>query len=239
MRAMRLVIGIVACALVCGAVSARAAEVSYHSPNGFSLTVPDGWTEIPHAEIESMAAKLLRQNNNLVHDAGFQPAGQPWFMYPYALTQVIHYPTTRPPNEREMRQIVDQIAGSAANVQQSAVSPEAKQLLKNIQTSAPTFDAKKRTFVMPVSMNVPGIGQIRGVAVGHFGKSDLVQVCCYDQATNYAKQEANFAKILDSFKFDASAEYPNSVFSSNPLGMIGAIGIVVLIVAWVIKKARA
>ena len=77
MRAIRLAIGFVALALVCASVPARAAETSYHSPNGFSLTVPDGWTEIPHAEIESMAAKLLRQNNNLVHDAGFQPQGTP------------------------------------------------------------------------------------------------------------------------------------------------------------------
>lgn len=216
------------------------ADESYHSANGFSLTIPDGWVQIPQAEIQTMTSRLLAKgNNNVTQDSGFQPKGTEWFTYPYVLTQVIHYPIDRAPNEREMRQIVQQISGGAANIQNQALSPEAKQLLKNAQAGTPTFDAKKRSFVMPMTLSVPGIGQVKGIAVGHFGKSDLVQVCCYDQAANYANQEANFAKILDSFKFDAAAEYPNSIFGSNPLGAIGAIGIVVLIVAWVVKKARA
>jgi hypothetical protein len=215
------------------------ADTAYHSSSGFSLSIPDGWTEIPRSAIDDMSRRIFSgAGSKVIHDAGFQPKGTEWFTYPYVMTQVINYPVSRPPNEKEMRQILQHIAGGAANIQNQPLSAEAKEILKNVQTSAPTFDAAKRTFVLPLTLTVPGIGQVKGVAVGHFGTSSLVQVCCYDRVGSYASNEPTFAKILDSFKFDASAAYPSSALGRNPLGTIGAIAIVLVVVGLIVRAMR-
>ena len=101
-----------------------------------------------------------------------------------------------------------------------------------------------------MSADIKGIGVIRGIAVGNFGRETVTQVCFYCRAEEWDRFAKDRESLIDSFHFDSDKAYSNQVASdSSPtelspavVGAIsGAIGglVAVLYLSSRAKKARA
>src|SRR4051812_21759519 len=92
------------------------ANTPYHSREGFSLTLPDNWTQIPDQTVQQAVKRMLPNSasNRVVVDSAFQTRQTDRFEYPYVMAQVVNYPPGKVPNEADMRKVIEQFSGGAA-----------------------------------------------------------------------------------------------------------------------------
>jgi hypothetical protein len=217
---------------------------SLYEAEGFSLEIPDGWVQIPQADVERAAQRMAAEGvpANLRVLAAFGPKDARAFAYPYVMVQLVGYPASRPPTESEMREMVRQINAASLNESMKGASKQIRIIAKTASVSEPDFDPEAKKYMIPLEMRVPGVGTIRGKTAGHFGKRHLVQVCCYDRADTFGTSELKFNSILDSFKWAEHSKIPAPKFGDK--GMNNALGggaAVVLLAMFVsgFRKARA
>jgi len=74
------------------AIAVSANGKTFETDDGFSITLPDGWVQIPGSVLQSFAAKvdeLSPDTPRQVYDYGYQMDGDGrWLTYPYILVQV-------------------------------------------------------------------------------------------------------------------------------------------------------
>jgi hypothetical protein len=214
--------GCFGCVLVCAALPCRAG--SYHSGMyGYSITLPADWKQIPGEELASLTERL--QNPDAPHrvwfDVAFQPAtNERWFQCPYLLMEVMRYADFGGPgqlNEDQFSQVVDAMTG--ANLSKSMdqhLSPQARAMLSGISVGEPELDTANRRYHVQITMNVTGIGPVRGELTGYFGREGVVQVMFYSKEAD-ADQFADIGKsITDSFAFDPDKAYSEEEALAHP-----------------------
>ena len=235
------------------AIDVRADETYRSASSGFSFTLPEGWQRYSDDMLQQMTRRVssAAAQSAMRWDAGFGRKSDPPFTYPYVLVQVVPYPAGGGvPNEQQMKQIVQQLAGASPQDIKKYTSEETQKLMGDAGPSiqAPVFDANNKTVDYAVKLDLPGIGQVSGITRGHFGRNALVQVACYSLASDMPKYRADFDKFENSFSFDSASAYPSGVFSAIARGgvnggLIGAgigavIGVTIAIVA-ALRKKRA
>jgi hypothetical protein len=205
-------------------ITAPASEgaVFHAAQYGYNLEVPPGWIQIPQDVIQTMVSAAFNPSRAPpIYDAGFQPAsGAGWFEYPYVLVQVLPYAklgSSRQINEDEFPQFISKLTGiDVGKVVDSTLSSEAKSLLGKLDMGQAQLDKKKRRFLWPINANVSGIGPLRGLVVGHFGRESIVQIAFYCRAADWDHYAATNQEIVDSFRFDATKDYSVEAAIANP-----------------------
>src|SRR5947199_6158518 len=105
------------------------------------------------------------------------------------------------------------------------------------------LDLTNKKFKLAVQITGPsGVETTR--SYGFFGKHAMIQInCSTSGSSDRTPQDATFDQVAQSFAFDPAEAYDSSFAAGfnagKVLGQIGAFGIIALIVALVIKKARA
>lgn len=169
-----------------------AADSTFRSAdNHYSLTLPDGWVEIPEETIRLMVTFLFYPNHeSVIVDAGFQHEDRDSSAYPYVLVR--WFPYGIQPSEDEMSAFV---SSSFATVN------------KGQKFSDLAFDAANRTFTATFEHDVAVVGKVKGAFTGYFGRSGLALLLCYSLATDFNTWEDDLTTIQTSFRFDPSADY--------------------------------
>jgi len=218
------------------------AAITHHSNEGFSIALPDNWEQIPNDKLQEMAPRMIRgvAEKKRTADSAFQHKGEQPFAHPLIVVQVVPYPSGRVPTEKDMRQMVSQV-NNAATTQPSRASPEDREVLRKANLSASELDTQNKSFVITGEAEIPGIGLRKSMTSSHFGRNVEVQVWCYDLAANYPSHETEFRNIIDSFKFDQQAAYPQSDASEKfgqLLGAFIAFGIIVALVLYFRSRSK-
>lgn len=186
----------------------------------YSVSLPDGWIQVPDAEIARFKAERLPpQAQHLIYDSGFQRgnAGQ-WFEWPYLLIQVIpsqRIGISRLPSEAEFQQLVSAMArGKSLSQVESAVSSVqdpndrryAESLIASLSSTTVQIDLKKRKYWFVSEASDPSIGAIKPFFTGYFlADGNLLQINCYSKATDFNDHLGHFAAIISSFQSSAVA----------------------------------
>jgi hypothetical protein len=194
----------------------RAGETIYHSAAGFSMEAPEGWVQARDEDVVQAGRWLFDVVGGGVGggyaggaaarwDAGFQERreGDGGLNYPYVLVQVTKLQSV-PPSVAEMRMI----AGSLSPSVKRELGAESQRHVTKLETYEESFDEEKLTYEAPLKMTVAGVGEVRGLLVGHFGRGVLVQVCYFDRAENYSEGLVTRARMNNSFRFDEEAAHP-------------------------------
>jgi hypothetical protein len=206
------------------AVAPAAPAGPYHGVQyGYNVTIPDNWTQIPADVVE--ATMKLAQNpsskTTLVCDSAFQPAAEKkWFTYPYMIVQVIPYSSfglRRQINEDEFAEVTKAMTGvEIGKAMDSALSPDARSIMSNASLGQPVLDRNKRRFLLPMNMTVAGIGKVKGMLAGHFGHDSLIQIGVYTRESDWDRYTSTTQGIIDSFHFDAAADYSTAAALASP-----------------------
>lgn len=192
-------------------IAASAALVKaaqYYSQYGYSVTIPDGWTQIPR---ETLIANF---DDGRVIEAGFQPPTDQPLADAYVLLQVDSL-GGRPVRERQFAEYVN-------DLKQESI----KAGMENVVTR---LDVRGHKFELD-GASVDALLKVRIRSVGFIGRHDRVQVIFYN---NVAKSDDHFPAaraMADSFAFTPGKAYPpDNVAELLEKYLTGALGVGVLL----------
>lgn len=213
--------------IVLGAPLARAPICNadqFHSDSfGYRIELPHDWVEIPQDVLQEAVAFLQNQNSaaSIIYDAGFQlDSTDEWFEYPYVIVQPIPYAKLglhRQINEDEFPEYVRMLTGmDVGKVLDKTISSDARQLVSNINAGKPQLDVANRRYLWAMNTDMQGIGPIRGLTAGYFGRDSIVQVMFYSRRADWDRYAYVRGTIVDSFRFNPDKAYSVQVATSNP-----------------------
>jgi hypothetical protein len=215
--AFLLVAALTACA------SAALGEPFHTERWGYQIEVPRGWKRIADADLQAMvaAAQNPGARTPLIFDAAFEPVGhrQP-FEYPYVIVQVLPYSAVglnRQINEDEFGNAIKGITGvNLDDRMKKQLSTQAQSLVSNPTIGQVVLERTNRRFWYTNEVSVAGIGRVRGMITGHFGRGSIVQVCYYAPAAQWDRHLDPAHEVGDSLKFDPAQAYSVEAAKAHP-----------------------
>jgi hypothetical protein len=192
------------------------ASAAFHSASGgYSISLPDGWTQIPDDKVQKCVAALVRspQASAWQWDAAFQPHNQSeWFTYPYAIVQIKPYANGLEPTNAEIATALKEMAGINLDTEmRNESNPQVANLMSNSSLGQAEWDDKNKTARITMQTDVADAGTLKASGTIHFGRRAIVCVWCYATDADFGVQQATFRQISDSFQFDPGSEYNDGV----------------------------
>ncbi len=198
------------------AVTAQAAQL--HEKDGFTISVPDGWVEIPTDVMASFVQELKRMSPNAPvqnYDYGFQPdSGEFWFDYPYILVQVMNIGRV-PESELE------KLDGFSTQDVIEAHKKDFGEIMSNVQTGRMVFDRDQKMAWLRMESQIAGIGPIEGLAGMTPTEKGYIQVIGYALKGEYALFEPSFREAAISVTPDSTLAYKPRWSDSLPTAVTG------------------
>lgn len=190
--------------LVCLLTTVQADQL--HKKGVFSISVPDGWVEMPTDVIDAYEKEIAKLAPNAPaqhYDYGFQSGNtENWFEYPYILIQVKNM--GRIP-ESQIEKLEGYSIQEDLNRQKKDLSP----VMSDIQAGKMYYDKAARIIWLRIESNVVGIGQISGLSGMIPTEKGFIQVGGYSLKGDYSTYEP-------VFRASAMSVTPNSELVYKP-----------------------
>lgn len=233
--------------------AAQATQTFTSSQYGYSVDFPADWKRIPDADVKKAESMIHARSpsSSITWEAVYQePGGTHSFQYPYVILQVLPYTNGRQLRDTEIEQTVNQMTGN--NVRKIAGTTGNKAIddaLQGASFGSAQYDSSNRVVYQTIDMSAPGVGSVKGLTVGHFGRNAMVSVMCYDLSGSIDGSKPTLNRISASFRFDKDSAYDPSqaglfsiAFSGAARGALigGLVGVVcaAFVVLFRRKKAR-
>jgi hypothetical protein len=185
----------------------------YDSVNHYTLTLPDGWEEIPKAIIVKAVSNAMSQSVSKSDfadfDAGFHLKNKGYFEYPYILIQ--NYEINTP----TYNQIEKELAGSEMPGKFEKTLREYENLVSNASAKNPYLDKVRNMVFMNAEADVHGIGKVKSLTIICLGRERAIRIFFYSVESEYLQNLPIFMSILDSFKYNQGYEYSESKAGNN------------------------
>ncbi len=181
--------------IISSGVFGQAYGSKQYQKSGFSISLPDGWVEIPRDIIDVFEKEIFVPNVPKQHyDYGFQlEASQHWFEYPYILVQIKD--TGRIP-ERQLKKIKECPIQKAFDKHEKALGP----LVSGFQASSKMYyDKHAKTLWLRAEMDVVNnIGPIVSLIGMVLTEEGLIVVSGRSLKDDYANYEPIFQSVIAS-----------------------------------------
>ncbi len=209
--------------------------------DGFTLSLPDGWVEIPRDAIDSYEKKMaeLAPSVHAQHyDSGFQ-LGSPgkWFSYPYVLIQVN---TRGRIQESRLEQLKENIIPNVLDQKERFSA-----IMSDIKVGEMLYDSRNNIIWMRMELDIRGFGPVTGLAGMVPTERGFIQAIGYCRKDDYKKYENAFRSILVSVTPDAELAYkpqftdsPATGLSWTEIATTAAAGALIGVVVGLILRSR-
>jgi len=172
--------------------------------NGFSISLPDGWIEMPRDVIyayEKELAKLAPNAPVQHYDYGFQlDVSKDWFEYPYILVQVKNI--GRIP-ESQLKKLEGYPVQKSLDKHRKRFSS----IMSDIQAGKMFYDKQTKMIWMSIESNVVDIGPISGISGIVPTEKGSIQVSGYSLRNDYTTYESIFRSVAMSVKPEPGLVY--------------------------------
>ena len=200
------------------------APVVHYDRDGFAMSVPGGWKEIPAAVLKDYADKLARLQPNAPRQefqGGFQlTSAQQWFTYPYVMIQIRN--TGRVPEGQFTK--AAGIQGAAEKGLKKAES-QLSTILSESELTEPRYDPQKHALFMNGSMNVAGVGKVKMTSATLLSEKGTISVYCYASVSDFAAYAKPFETMLNSVQLSEELRYkPRPSDTNAVLGFLDRVG---------------
>lgn len=185
---------------------------------GFSISLPDGWVEMPIDVIDSYEKEIARLAPNAKtehYDYGFQlDSSKNWFEYPYILVQVKN--TGRIP-ESQLEKLEGYFVQESLAKQEKAVGS----IMSDIQMGKMVYDKRNKMIWMRIEADVVNIGPISGISGMVPTEKGFIQVMGYSLRENYPNYESIFQSVAVSVSPEPGLTYKPKWSDSLPSAVTG------------------
>lgn len=180
----------------------------------YSISLPDGWMQIPDSEIVRFKKNLPPQAQHLIYDAAFQRVAGKWFEWPYVMVQVSPPPAgmknQRLPTEIEFEQFINAMtSGRAVSKLKEAIdavpNPEDRAYLNSLLLflSKPSIQVNmaSRKYWLVVDGNDPISGPMKAYSAGTFmPDGNMIVLNAYTKASRFREDLGQFLLISGSLR---------------------------------------
>lgn len=231
----------------CCTVSHSYAAVAVQKES-FTITLPDGWIEIPQDVLTAMYAELKRQAPNAKipkYDYGFQlGSSQNWMEYPYILVQV-NKASRIPEHQLKSLPTIDlneKIKDQAANI---------KSLMSSASLGKMQYDEAAHVVWITMQSDVVNVGRIQGISGLIPTETGFVQVHAYSTESNFQSYLPAFRQIITTTTINPSLVYKPHWTDNSPIlsgidwGQVaskaivgGVIGAIIAVFAGIRRKKK-
>ena len=197
---------------------------TYHSDTwGYSLELPPDWVQIPDSVLQLWTEMLLSDSaaGRIAYDVAFQPeSARDWFAYPYVLVRVVTYASLGLADQlheddfpRCVRGITETDYAKAA---EETLSEQTLSALRELAASEAHLDRERRRYWYSTFFTIEGVGEVKELCVGYFGREAIVQVAFYARRDEWERCAAHRLSILDSFRFDPDKACSEAYAAAHP-----------------------
>ena len=197
----------------CCTVSHSYAAVAVQKES-FTITLPDGWIEIPQDVLTAMYEELKKQAPNAKipkYDYGFQLASsQNWMEYPYILVQV-NKASRIPEHQLKSLPTIDlneKIKDQAANM---------KSLMSSASFGKMQYDEAAHVVWITMQSDVVNVGRIQGISGLIPTETGYVQIHAYSTESNFQSYLPAFRQIITTTTINPSLVYKPHWTDNSPI----------------------
>lgn len=217
-------------------ISHSAASVVIQKPS-FTISLPDGWTEIPQEIFERIYDELKYQAPTKElpkYDYGFQlESSQNWMEYPYILVQV-NNSSRIPAQQFKTSQKID--------LNEKIKTANAHSIISNAELGKTYYDEENNIFWVSIQSELANGQTIQAISGLIPTETGYVQIHAYSSNSTFASYLPIFRQIITSTAIPPGLVYKSRWLDSNPtLGNINwqnitskaiAGGIIAIIIAF-------
>ncbi|MBU0675742.1 MAG: hypothetical protein KJ950_13960 [Proteobacteria bacterium] len=178
----------------------------FHSVEGFTLTLPSDWEEIPPDVLESFSEQVSEGmeggRDKMLYRHGFQRKGSDrWLACPYILVMLQGGAT-----EEELKDVKRVKADMQAGIDE--VQATSDNLMSDISQGEPLYDEdKKILWVSADIQNVEGIGPVKSLGAFKLTAKGNILFYGYSTAETYQELAPLFAKAFTNVTLDEQLVY--------------------------------
>lgn len=213
--------------------------------DGFTITIPDGWKEIPRDVIDEYENEMLKKAPNATkehYDYGFQlKSVEKWFEYPYMLIQ--NKSIGKIPKKK-----LDELENYKINSSFKKNKKDLRFFLSDIRRGKTTYDKKEMIIWMRLEMNIINIGAVTGLSGIVPTEKGVIQVNGYALKRDFAEYKQMFRMVTTSilpaeelvYKAERAEALPPSadrIVWRKVVPVVLGLGMVALIIAAIISFA--
>lgn len=186
--------------------------------NGFSISLPDGWVEMPRDVIDAYEKEIAGVAPNVPtqhYDYGFQlGSSKHWFEYPYILVQMKN--TGRIPESQLVK-----LEGYPVQQTLDKHKKGMSSIMSDIQVGKMIYDRQTKMIWMQIESNVTNIGPMSGISGMIPTEKGFIQVVGYSLRENYPTYEAIFQSVALSVSPEPKLAYKPKWSDSLPPAITG------------------
>lgn len=184
----------------------------------FSISLPDGWVEIPSDVMHAYEKKIKRLAPNASapqYDYGFQlGSADKWFKYPYILVRIKN--TGRIP-ESQIEKLEEYSVQESLDKLKGDLSP----VISDIQVGKMYYDKTAKIIWLRVESNIYGVGYVSGLSGIIPTEEGFIQVSGYSLKSNYSYYEPLFINAAMSVTPSSELVYTPKWSDSLPPAVSG------------------
>lgn len=181
---------------------------------GFTLSLPDGWIEVPQDVLTSVSNELVRQAPNAKirkYDYGFQlETGQHWMAYPYVLVQVSN--SGRVPEHQ-----LKSMPKMDLNEMFKNKAADLKSIMSNATLGQMQYDETAHVVWITFQSDVVDIGKVQGISGLIPTEKGYLQVHCYAEESNFQTYLPAFRQIVTSVAVSPELVYKPRWTDNSPI----------------------
>lgn len=197
------------------------AAVFPHQANGFVITLPPGWVEIPQPNIEMASLELKKISPKDKYDFGYQFGKNldgDWFKYPYILRSIYRHPKV------DMKKI-EKLENTTQDNLDRAVRGVAGKVssISKIEIGKPKFDKEENVVWLKTSSLVEGVGNVYGITAVIPTTYGSIRLSGYSEESQFIGFLSIFHEMVTTVKFSENIRYivsdnflPDWLIPDNP-----------------------
>jgi len=224
------------------------AETVIQQPQlGYTLTLPEGWEQIPNKAIQEQTRAVTATTGGQIsqqYQDGFQQsAGGGWFQYPYVLVESRE--TGRVPEGQlaRMKSMRPEMQNGL-----DSVSKKLNSIMSNMSLGETYYDATNKCILVRITMKVANVGEVEALTCGFLTEKGILTFHCYSTAAEFDKLLPVFQGLLKSVRLSDGLRYQPRLSDSIgfDFGRVGrsafiggAVGGLVGVAVWLKKKLQS
>ncbi|MBO0862125.1 MAG: hypothetical protein J2P21_27250, partial [Chloracidobacterium sp.] len=181
---------------------------------GFTLSLPDGWIEIPQEVLTSMRDKVVRQATNAnvpKYDYGFQlKTAQNWMEHPLVLVQVSN--TGRVPEHQ-----LKSLPKMDLNEMLKKYAADLNSLISNVTLGQMQYDETAHVVWLTYRSDVVGVGKVQGISGLIPTEKGYLQFHCSSTESNFQTYLPTFRQIVASVAVSPELAYKHRWSDISPI----------------------